>query len=263
MSRIVFVALTALAWISIPAGGQDAPKEDIEVIEVPAVPDKNPPPDLTKIGDAIIERTNALRKPAGAVALRANDKLQAAAKSFAEYMATEDRYGHTADGTRPADRVAKEKYEYCLVLENIAYAFSTDGFTKEKLTDKFMTGWENSPGHKKNMLDPDVTELGAAVARSEKTGYYYAVQVFGRAKADAISFKVENTAGEAVEYTLGDKAYTLEPRYTRTHSVCRPPTVTFRWPGTKPDAPGEDVKPTTGQKLVVTKTGDKWSVTTE
>jgi uncharacterized protein YkwD len=261
MYRFALIAL--LAWAVGPARGQDAHGEDVEVIAAPAVPDKNPPPDLGKVGEAILERTNALRKPAGAVALKANDKLQAAAQSFAAYMAKEDRYGHTADGTRPADRVAKEKYEYCLVLENIAYAFSTEGFTKEKLADKFMTGWENSPGHKKNMLDPDVTELGTAVARSEKTGYYYAVQVFGRPKADAITFKIENTAAEAVEYTLGDKAYTLEPRYTRTHAVCRPPTVAFRWPGTKPDAPGEEHKPTTGQKLTVAKAGDKWSVTTK
>jgi uncharacterized protein YkwD len=260
MYRFVLVVLLAAVG---PARGQDAPKEEVEVIQPPAVPDKNPPPDLAKVGTAILEKTNALRKPAGAAALKANDKLQAAAQSFAAYMAKEDRYGHTADGTRPADRVAKEKYEYCLVLENIAYAFSTEGFTAEKLTDKFMTGWENSPGHKKNMLDPDATELGAAVARSEKTGHYYAVQVFGRPKADAIAFEVENTAEEAVEYTVGDQSYKLDPRVTRTHAVCRPPTVTFRWPGTKPDAPGEAVKPTTGQKLTVAKAGDKWAVTTK
>ena len=43
--------------------------------------------------------------------------------------------------------------------------------------------------------DPDVTETGVAVARSEKTGYYYGVQMFGRPKSAAVVFKVENRAG--------------------------------------------------------------------
>ena len=42
------------------------------------------------------------------------------------------------------------------------------------------------------MLDADATETGISVARSEHTGYYYAVQMFGRPKSDAIEFQISN-----------------------------------------------------------------------
>ena len=87
------------------------------------------------------------------------------AQAFADYMARTDRYGHTADGNQPSDRAKARGYDYCIVLENIAYAFNSEGFTGEKLAGQFVTGWQNSPGHRRNMLDPDVTETGVAVLK--------------------------------------------------------------------------------------------------
>jgi hypothetical protein len=80
------------------------------------------------------------------------------------------------------------------------------------------------------MLDADVTDIGVAVARSEKTGYYYAVQMFGRPKSKVIGFKITNEAGVEVEYQIEDRKFPLPPRTTRMHEHCRPPKVTFRWP---------------------------------
>ncbi len=40
---------------------------------------------------------------------------------------------------------------------------------------------------RKNMLAPEVTETGVAVARSGKTGRYYAVQMFGRPRVNGRS----------------------------------------------------------------------------
>ena len=39
---------------------------------------------------------------------------------------------------------------------------------------------------------PEINQKAAEIARSEKTGYYFAVQVFGRPKSLALVFKVEN-----------------------------------------------------------------------
>jgi len=39
------------------------------------------------------------------------------------------------------------------------------------------------------MLDPDVTEIGVAIAQSEESQYFYAVQVFGRPKSLSIAFQ--------------------------------------------------------------------------
>jgi hypothetical protein len=173
-------------------------------------------------------------------------------------MARTDEYSHTADGSRPAERAKKHGYYYCLVSENIANAFDSRGFTAEKLAGRFVTGWKESPGHRKNMLDPDVTEIGVWVARSEGSGYYYAVQMFGRPKSQAIEFKIDNRSGETIEYTIGEESFTLPPRYVRTHTRCRPPELTFRWPG---DAGTEAVKPQTGDRFVVRKDDKGFRVT--
>jgi uncharacterized protein YkwD len=225
----VLIAVSLLA----PARGysQSAHHDDVEVIDAPPFrsPDEKKP-DLAAVAGYIVDKTNDFREEEGRPRVTVNAKLTETARDFAGYMARTDRYGHTADGSGPADRAAKHGYEYCVVAENIAYAFDSAGFTTEELGKKFVEGWKASPGHRKNMLDPDVTETGVAVARSEKTGYYYAVQMFGRPKSLAVEFKVENQSPATVSYRIGDRAYILPPRYIRTHEQCRPTEVAFELP---------------------------------
>ena len=90
--------------------------------------------------------------------------------------------------------------------------------------------------------------LGVAVARSDKTGYYYAVQMFGRPKSLAVRFTIANDSDAAAEYRLGEQTFTLSPRYTRTHTRCRPPEVTFQFSGEKE----RPLKPADGDQFVVT-----------
>src|SRR5205085_9863408 len=126
---------------------------------------------------------------------------------------------------QPADRAKEHGYDYCIVLENIAYQYDSTGFTTEKLGGGFFTGWKESPGHRRNMLDPDVTETGVAIARSADTGYYYAVQLFGRPKSLRIEFRIANSTGAVVRYKVGDREYDLPPGVVMTHEVCRPTDV--------------------------------------
>jgi hypothetical protein len=142
-------------------------------------------------------------------------------------MATTDRYGHDADGRRPSERVQRFGYDYCLVAENIGYQYNSTGFTTEELAPRFVEGWKNSLPHRQNMLDPDVHEIGVAVARSENTGYWYGVQILGRPKSAAIEFQIENRSDAAVEYTVDGRTFPLPPRYARTHLRCRPAKVAF------------------------------------
>jgi uncharacterized protein YkwD len=242
------------AWLLAPAGtfAQSAQHDDVEVIEKapPRAPDEKTP-DLEAVTRSIVEKTNAFRKSEKRPDVAVNAKLTEAARGFAVYMAKTGRYGHTADGSNPADRAAKAKYEYCIVLENIAYAFQSKGFTSEELTKTFVDGWEKSPGHRKNMLDPDVTETGVAVARSEKTGYYFAVQMFGRPKSQAVKFQVANQTKAEVKYKVADKEFTLPASYVRTHELCRPAEVTFEKVGEK----AEPLKAERGSRFVLTEEG--------
>lgn len=269
MSRRIILPLSLFAWLALPAvtRAQAAQSDDVEIIKPPEVkpaPDEKKP-DLAAAVKLVIDRTNAFRKAEGKSPVAPDDKLTAAAKYFAEYMAKTDRYGHTADDARPADRATKHGYEYCIVLENIAYQYNSRGFTAQELGGRFVNGWKESPGHRKNMLDADVTDTGVAIARSENTGYYYAVQMFGRPKSKAIEFKLTNKADAAVGYVIGEEKFTLEPRYTRGHTRCRPPELVLTLPARDPDAKAETktFRPANGEHLVITKGDDGYAVKKE
>ena len=83
------------------------------------------------------------------------------------------------------------------------------------------------------MLDPAVTETGVGVAQREQTGDYYAVQLFGRPMSQQIAFQITNTSNVAIPYTIDGQLFSLPPQATSTHQQCRPPEVTFHWPGTQ------------------------------
>src|SRR5437870_4974 len=141
-------------------------------------------PDLAGVEKQIVSETNAFRRQEGRGALKVNPELSKAAQYFAKFMAETDKYGHTADGHEPWDRAKKYGYDYCMVEENIAYQFSSEGFTTSRLAQGFVDGWKSSPGHRRNMLNPDVDETAVAVARSASSGKFYAVQMFGRPKSE-------------------------------------------------------------------------------
>ena len=181
----------------------------------------NASPDLENAAKQELDETNRFREEEKLPGLAGNPKLQAAAREFAEFLAKSDKFSHDADDRQPSDRVKAQSYEFCGLAENIAYEFSSTGFAANELAGRFVEGWKKSPGHRKNMLDPDMTEIGIGVAKSAASGKYYAVQVFARPISAMIDFQIKNDSGEAVEYQVGDDRYTLEPRYTQTHQLCR------------------------------------------
>ena len=224
---ILVCSMTALL-LPFVARGQEAPREQTQVIEVPPYRSPNEKiPDLKVVTERIVVLTNKFRESEKRAGVAESKVLMETAKGFAEYMASTDRYGHEADGSNPGDRATKRGYEFGLISENIAYSFSSEGFEAEALAKQFEEGWEKSPGHRRNMLDPDVTETGVAVSRSEKTGYYYAVQMFGRPKSASIKFEVVNRSDSAVSYKIMDRGFKIEPRYTMQHEVGRPADMTY------------------------------------
>ncbi len=190
----------------------------------------------------IVGSTNAFRRQQNLSATERNPHLAKAAHYFAEFMARTDQYSHSADGSEPAGRAKKFGYDYCIVAENIAYMFNSRGFSTAELANRVFDGWQNSPEHRRNMLEPNVTDTAVAIAQSAKTGRFYAVQLFGRPKSASIEFRVENRAGVEVEYVLDGHIFALPPRVTRTHQGCKPFDLAFR---------GKAVQPTNGQRLVV------------
>jgi uncharacterized protein YkwD len=232
------------------ARAQAIDAEDREAVESPAAGARQEGPDLEAVARQVIERTNAFRREQGLDPVRSQPALTEAARYFAGYMARTDSYSHTADGARPADRAKKHGYDYCIVSENIAYFYSSAPQTADKLARQFFEGWKESPGHRKNMVEPYVTDTGVAVAQSEKSGYYYAVQMFGRPASARLEFQIANNSDDTVNYEVGGRTFSLPPRYTRTHQRCRPGDVTFHWPEGRKDAK-EVVTPAGGDRYTV------------
>lgn len=209
-------------------------------------------PDLPAVETLVLERTNDLRREQGLDTLAADARLQRAARYFAEYMARTDRFGHHADGAEPADRATRHGYEWCRVSENISYQYTSATFGTAELAERYVGGWKRSPGHRKNMLDRGDVHTAVAVARSDKSGRYYAVQMFGRPRSQSIEFHVTNRTREDVSYRMGEKTYPLDSGSTRIHRQCATGELTLG----SPRAAG-------GRKSARPKDGDRLEIVRE
>jgi uncharacterized protein YkwD len=229
-------AIAALSLSDSIARGQAVAHRDFDVEQMATAVAGQDGVDRPAAVERIVNGTNRFRQEHDRAKVTINEKLAKTAQQFADYMARTDRYGHQADGRTPAERIAANGYEYCLVLENIAMRYSSAGYATAALADGFVKGWIESPEHQKNMLDPDVTEIGVGLAMSGESGRYYAVQLFGRPKSAVIELAITNRSQTEIEYELEDQVFSLPPRVTRTHGRCRPPELKVQFPEQAPQS---------------------------
>jgi uncharacterized protein YkwD len=220
-------------------------------------------PSLRRAEQEIIRRTNDFRYHHDLADVHTNDDLQKSADYFAAYLARTNEFSHEADGNHPEERAALSGYEYCIVAENIAWHMRSSGFTTSELARSFENSWENSPPHRENMLDPDVTETGVAIAYSPRTNRFYAVQEFGRPKTAALHFEVTNFTSDTLHYAIesskrddnAPRTFDLPPRTTMSHTRCRPTTIDWTW------TDKDDALPTkNGKDYVITKSSQGYDV---
>jgi len=189
-------------------------------------------PDLDRVEDLVVEGTNRFRASESLPVLRTNPDLEKAARDFARYMARTGKFDHEAGGTTPASRAKAAGYDLCFIAENIARHYSGAGFSTPELAGHLVEGWKQSPGHRKNMLAPAAMETGVAIAHRRHDGDedYYSVQLFGRPQSASVRFEVRNTGESTVKYRVGERDYSLAPRYWRTHTLCEPSALRFDKP---------------------------------
>lgn len=190
-------------------------------------------PDILRTELHIVEMTNAFRRSEKLAEVKPNTELARAARLFAEYLAKTGRFAHEADGRQPAERVKAAGYRHCMVSENLASHLDSRGFTSRGLAELAVGGWKTSPGHRKNMVEPDVTEIGVGVAKApSEPPQYISVQLFGRPDRLKFSFRIENRTETSVQYDAPiGTAHTINPRIITTHTVCRPTEVLFKRAG--------------------------------
>jgi uncharacterized protein YkwD len=255
------IALSGTTFVLLHAvilSGQELKEFDSRYLRSPAHG-----PSLRRAEEQIIRRTNDFRYRHHLTELDRNDDLQSSADYFAAYLARTNEFSHEADGNHPEERAALSGYEYCIVAENIAWYSRSSGFTTSELAHSFENSWENSPPHRENMLDPDVTEIGVAVAYSQRSNRYYAVQEFGRPKTAALHFEVTNLTSDTLHYAIesskrddnAPRTFDLPPRTTMNHSRCRPTTIDWAW------TDKDDALPTkNGKEYVITKTSQGFDI---
>lgn len=125
--------------------------------------------------DAIITLTNNARALNGLPALRTNLLLNTIAESRATDMLEKQYFAHVSPTGQQASDIAQSVgYHYKIIAENIG---SGNFYTNQKIVD----GWMQSPGHRRNILSPEVEEIGAAVLKGRMNGMetYITVQIFG------------------------------------------------------------------------------------
>lgn len=185
-------------------------------------------PDLPEAEVAIVEMTNAFRAENRLGAVTQSPRLQAAAKSFADYLARTGSFAHTADGRQPAERATAAGYQYCIVSENLALHQSNRGFETTDLAARAVDGWKNSPPHRANLLQPHVTETGIGIARSgDAEPKFLTVQLFGRPSSFKYSIAIENISGTTVTYMIDEQKNTIVDAMRVTHTACVPHELTF------------------------------------
>ena len=185
-------------------------------------------PDIPAVERNITEMTNVLRAGRKLGEVRLNAQLTAAARAYAQFLANSQTFSHTADGREAGDRITAAGYPWCLVGENLASHLDSRGFQSRDLAKKAVEGWLNSPGHRDNMLAPNITEtgVGVAVAPNEHPKYI-AVQLFARPKSLSYEFQISNSARQPVTYSFGGEAHDLAPGTAVQHESCVPGPLSF------------------------------------
>ena len=117
-------------------------------------------------GDAVaqlIDQVNRTRIAHGLKPLTPEARLTAAAKAHADAMASGDCFAHVCDGGPTlVERIVRVGYPYRTVAENLAAGMAR--------AEAVVKAWMASPGHRRNLLLPDIEEAGVGYVLRENDG---------------------------------------------------------------------------------------------
>ena len=139
----------------------------------PAVADCARPGDSAARLAQTLAQINTYRSTAGLPALTTNAKLTRAAEAHACDLVKMRKLSHSgSNGSDLSDRVKAQGYRYRMVNENIADTTPSNPVAPL---------WYNSPGHRLNMLESGITDVGLALVSGAGTRQFW-VMVGGRAR---------------------------------------------------------------------------------
>ena len=220
-AALTVVPLTASsAALAAPAAQQGAPAAAAAV-----------PAQVTSEGaqyaDTVLNKVNELRSGLGLQPVTRYQELDAVAQDWSEQQAAANNMSHRPDFTSVYPK------GWTTGSENVAWR-TAGGDTGALIFEQ----WLNSPGHYKNMTDPDVNSIGIGFAQTSD-GRWYATQNFA-------AYNVSNS-------TLTPSTTTTTNTTTTTTKSNTPPSTTDT-PPTDTTVPGPTPTPETTPSTPSTET---------
>lgn len=121
---------------------------------------------LKHIEHEVIQLTNQERAKHGLPALRANWELSRVARVKSNDMRDKHYFSHTSPTYgSPFTMIKNFGISYSTAAENIAAGQQTP--------EAVVSSWMNSPGHRANILNKNVTVIGVGLSKGGSYGYYW------------------------------------------------------------------------------------------
>ena len=118
----------------------------------------------------MLAQVNAFRAQYGLVPLLESPLLDQAAQLHSIDQANRATMSHTGSGgTNPGQRIAATGFVARMWAENVAAGYPD--------VTSVMNGWMNSPGHRANILHPDLREIGMAAVAGANGAIYWTMDL--------------------------------------------------------------------------------------
>ena len=231
-AALTVVPLTASsAALAAPAAPQGAPAAAAAV-----------PAQVTSEGaqyaDTVLNKVNELRSSLGLQPVTRYQELDAVAQDWSEQQAAANNMSHRPDFTSVYPQ------GWTTGSENVAWR-TAGGDTGAQIFEQ----WRTSPGHYKNMTDPDVNSIGIGFAQTSD-GKWYATQNFAAYNVSNSTLTpstttTTNTTTTTTKSNTPPKTNDNPPTDTTVPSPTPTPETTPSTPATETTAPAPVVPPTT------------------
>ena len=230
-AALTVVPLTASsAALAAPAAPQGAPAAAAAV-----------PAQVTSEGaqyaDTVLNKVNELRSSKGLQPVTRYQELDAVAQDWSEQQAAANNMSHRPDFT------SAYPSGWTTGSENVAWR-TAGGDTGAQIFNQ----WLNSPGHYKNMTDPNVNSIGIGFAQTSD-GKWYATQNFAAYNVSNSTLTPSTTTTTNTTTTTKSntppKTNDNPPTDTTVPSPTPTPETTPSTPATETTAPAPVVPPTT------------------
>jgi len=230
-AALTVVPLTASsAALAAPAAPQGAPAAAAAV-----------PAQVTSEGaqyaDTVLNKVNELRSGLGLQPVTRYQELDAVAQDWSEQQAAANNMSHRPDFTSVYPK------GWTTGSENVAWR-TAGGDTGALIFDQ----WLNSPGHYKNMTDPNVNSIGIGFAQTSN-GRWYATQNFAAYNVSNSTLTpstttTTNTTTTTTKSNTPPSTTDTPPTDTTVPSPTPTPETTPSTPSTETTAPAPAAPPT-------------------